>query len=254
MPGLDDVGIDGALHQESRPCPSLCDSSSNVRMNSSPMILRFCFRVGHARQLRQEPLLRPHVHERHVEVPAEGVFHLFGLVLAHQAVVDEDAGQLVAHRLVDQERGHRRIHSPGQAADHVLLAHLLPDARHGLFDDGGRRPGGRDVADLVEEVLEDVLAVVGVSHLGMELHPVEPCAAGPPWRRPACWGWSAVMVKPGGTCTHGVAVAHPAGQLRGKPGEKSARARLWRASCPRTPLGPTRATRPPFNLAMSCSP
>ena len=42
---------------------------------------------------------------RDVEVVAERLHDLLGLVLAQQAVVDEDAGQLVAHRLA---RGARR--------------------------------------------------------------------------------------------------------------------------------------------------
>jgi hypothetical protein len=52
------------------------------------------------------------------------------LVFAHQAVVDQDAGELVAHRLVDQQRGDRGIHAARQRADHLALADLPAD----LFD------------------------------------------------------------------------------------------------------------------------
>ena len=45
--------------------------------------------------------------ERHVDVAAEGLGDLGGLVLAQEAVVDEDAGELVADRLVDEKRGDR---------------------------------------------------------------------------------------------------------------------------------------------------
>jgi hypothetical protein len=46
------------------------------------------------------------------------------LVLAHQAVVDEDAGQLVADRLMDQHGRNGGIDAAGQAADDALVADL----------------------------------------------------------------------------------------------------------------------------------
>ena len=73
-------------------------------MNSSPTILRFVSGSLTPASCVEEPLLRAHVHERHVEVAAEGLDDLLRLVLAHQAVVDEDARQLVADRLVDEQR------------------------------------------------------------------------------------------------------------------------------------------------------
>ena len=51
------------------------------------------------------------MHQRDVVVPAEQVDDGFGLVQPQHAVVDEHAGELVADRLVDQHRGHGRIHT-----------------------------------------------------------------------------------------------------------------------------------------------
>ena len=42
-------------------------------------------------------------------------------------MVDEDAGELLADRFVDQHRGDRRIDAAGQPADHAALADLLAD-------------------------------------------------------------------------------------------------------------------------------
>ena len=60
--------------------------------------------VGDARQPLEEQLLGIHVHQRNVVVLAEQRHHLVGLTVAHHAGIDEDAGQLVANRLVDQDR------------------------------------------------------------------------------------------------------------------------------------------------------
>ena len=40
---------------------------------------------------------------------AEQRHHLLGLAEPQQAVIDEHAGELIADRLVQQHRGHRRI-------------------------------------------------------------------------------------------------------------------------------------------------
>jgi hypothetical protein len=47
------------------------------------------------------------VHHLDAEIAGKGLHHLLGFVQAQQAVIDEDAGQLVADRAVDQRRGDR---------------------------------------------------------------------------------------------------------------------------------------------------
>ena len=122
------------------------------------------------------------------EVPLD----LLGLALAQQAVVDEDAGQLVADRALDQGGGDRRVDAAGQPADRPLVADLAADRL---------RPAPRRccpwsslaaAGDVVQEALEHQLAVLGVQHLRVPLHAGEaagrrssnaataaPCAARP---------------------------------------------------------------------------
>ena len=84
-------------------------------MNSSPTIRRFSSGLGHALEPREEALRRVDVDERDVEVALEGLDHLRGLVLAQQAVVDEHAGQLVADRLVHEQRRDRGVDAARRA-------------------------------------------------------------------------------------------------------------------------------------------
>ena len=60
-------------------------------MNCSPMIFRFCSGSVDAGQRGQEPVGGVDVAQRHVEVVVERLDDLLRLVLAQQAVVDEDA-------------------------------------------------------------------------------------------------------------------------------------------------------------------
>ena len=75
-----------------------------------------------------------------MEVAAERLHDLRGLVLAQQAVVDEDARELVADRLVHEQRGDRRVDAAGERAEHALAADLRADPLDLLLDHGGRRP------------------------------------------------------------------------------------------------------------------
>ena len=105
--------------------------------------------------------------------PRERLDHLLGLVLAQQPVVDEDARELVADRLVHEQRGDGGVDPAREPADHPLAADLRADALDLLLDDGGRRPRGRRAGDVVEEPLQDLLAVRRVHDLGVELDAVE---------------------------------------------------------------------------------
>ena len=84
------------------------------------MILRFSLRLLDAVEQLEEPLLRLDVDERDVEVLAEGLDHLLRLVLAQQAVVDEDARELLADRLVHEQRRHGRVDAARQRAQDAL--------------------------------------------------------------------------------------------------------------------------------------
>ncbi len=111
--------------------------------------------------------------ERDVEVALERLDHLRRLVAAQQAVVDEDADELVADRLVHEQRGDRGVDAARERAEDARAADLGPDALDLLLDHGRGRPGRRSVGDRVEEVLQEVGAVRRVDDLGVELHAVE---------------------------------------------------------------------------------
>ena len=127
---------DSITSEYSVPCtryfasPIFAASSSKTRMNSAPIALRLASGSETPREPREEALLGVDRDERHLEVVAERGDHLVALVLAHQAVVDEHAGQLVADRAVDEQRGDRRVDPAGEPADHACR----------------RRPGARIAA------------------------------------------------------------------------------------------------------------
>ena len=95
------------------------------------------------------------------------------LVQAQQAMVDEDAGELVADGAVDQRRGDAGIDTAGQAEDDLLVADLLadrppPPRRRGRASPS--RAGRRQMSQ--HEALEQRPALHRVRDLGMELHAV----------------------------------------------------------------------------------
>ena len=99
---------------------------------------------------------------------AEQPHHLLALAGAHQAVVDEDAGQLIADRLVDQHRRDRRIDAAGEAADHPALADLGADRLARLGAERRHRPVALQPRDLVDEIADQPRAVGRVHDFGVE--------------------------------------------------------------------------------------
>ena len=89
--------------------PSFSASSSNTSTNSRPMVLRLSSGSVTPRSPARKRAPASTAIERNVVVAAEEIDHLARLVLAQQTVIDEDAGELIADRLVDEERRDGRI-------------------------------------------------------------------------------------------------------------------------------------------------
>ena len=108
-----------------------------------------------------------------VEVAAEQLHDLLGLARPQQAGVDEHAGELIGDRLVQQQRGDRRIDPAREAADHAAVADLVADALNGRLPERGHGPVAAAAGDMADEVAKERLAVRGVHDLRMELHAVK---------------------------------------------------------------------------------
>jgi hypothetical protein len=165
-------------------------------------------------------------------------------------VVDEHAGELVADRLVHERGGDRGVDAAGEPADHPLVADLLADRStcSSMMLPSSSRPAAGDV---VEEVLEHLLAVLGVQHLGVELHAVEPRSTS----SNAATGVRSVEPRREALGRRGdrVAVAHPDVDCSGAAGEQ--RAGLGDVERGAAVLAsPVCATSPPSCLAISWKP
>ena len=117
-------------------------------MNSRPIVLRLVSGSVTPASAAEEQGRGIAMHEPDVEAVAERAHHLLRLARAQQAVIDEDAGELLADRLVHQHRGDRRIDAARQAADHPPAAHLLADARDLRLAEAGHRPVAAAAGDV----------------------------------------------------------------------------------------------------------
>ena len=107
------------------------------------------------------------------EMPAKRRLDLVAFVQSEQTMIDEDAGEPVAHRPVDQCRSHRRVHASGEAADDPCGARQRADAGRLRLDEVPRRPVGHRAANVEQEGADDLAAPRGVRHFGMELHRID---------------------------------------------------------------------------------
>ena len=186
------------------------------------MVLRFCFGVFDAVEGGEEAVAFVGVDQRDVVVVAEEGDDLLGLALAHQAGVDEDAGELLADRLVDQDGGDRAVDAAGEAADDLGVADPGADRRDRLVLVGGHGPVAGEAGE-VGEVLQDPGAVHGVVDLGVEHHGVEVAARIGGDREGGAWR-GADHREAGGELGDAVAVAHP--DLLAAGGEEAGEERI----------------------------
>ena len=74
-------------------------------MNNLPMVLRLISGSSTPSSALQKVLGGIDVHQRNVVVAAKQRHHLFAFAEPQQPVVDEHASELIANRLVDENRG-----------------------------------------------------------------------------------------------------------------------------------------------------
>src|SRR5262249_53559385 len=124
-------------------------------------------------ELLEEERARVVVDKGDVVMAAEQAHHLRALVLPQKAGIDEDAGELVADRLVDQHRRDRAVDAAREAADNAALAHLRADALHRLLAEGRHGPVAAATRNAMREVLEERAALRRVHDLRVEHHAIE---------------------------------------------------------------------------------
>ena len=117
------------------------------------------------------------------------------------------------------------------------------------------RPGRTATRDLVEEVLQDRLPVLGVHDLWVELHTGQ--LAGQAFSKAATGAPSLIAVteKPVGGADHRITVRHPDRQLpRQARGRARNRGRRLCSVVPPNSEVPVRATSPPSTCAIAWKP
>ena len=174
---LDDIGVNGTLCEEIDLADLLClflkDADELLTDD-----LALALRLGDTGQLCKVAVTGVHTDE--VDVKAVGVAgaedraDLFLLVLAQQAVVHKDAGQLLADGLGQHGCQHGGIDAAGQGAEHLAAADALPQGLDVVLHEGVHLPVAGAAANIVHEVVQHLLALSGVEHLGVELDGVQP--------------------------------------------------------------------------------
>ena len=169
--GLNHVRVDGALREEGHvgvAAGFLFKGAGELKADDLALLLG----LGHAGDRGKEALGR--VDGDEVQIHAgEYVGDLFGLVFAHEAVVDIDAQKLLSDGAGKERRADRRIHAAGQAEKHLLIADLLAHGAQLRFEVIFHIIVARRAAHVIEEAAENLLTVVGVFDLRVELHAVD---------------------------------------------------------------------------------
>ena len=225
------------------------------------MILPLLLGVDDPGQPGEEPLPGVDHDEAHPEVLLEGRPEQLGLLLAHEPVVDVDAGQPVADGAMDERGRDRRVDAAAQGADdEAVRADLAgvgidpgPDLGDGRLDEVRRRPGRPRAGDPDDEVAQDVAAARRVDDLGVELDAVEAARPGRPGRRTASKSVWAVERKPSGSRVIESPWLIQTGWSRSSPANRPSSTVNVTVAGPYSRLAAGR-TSPPSSRAMSWAP
>ena len=166
--GFDDVGIKRALREKFCLARALGRRLENFDERLADDFA-FAFGIGDAFEPRKKNRRGVLVLQLDLEIARENVLHDFSLARPQHAVVDENAGELIADGLVQQRRRHAGIHAAAQAEDDVFLADLRADFLDGLLDVIAHRPAFAAAADAVDEIGDDFPAARRVDDFGMKL-------------------------------------------------------------------------------------
>ena len=178
--GLHDVGVERALDEELDRVPlgglladdvpgRLLERPDELPPDDLPLLLG----VGHPGERGEELVLGVHDDEVDARRLDEVLLDLRGLVLPEQAVVDEDARQLVPDRPLDERGRDGGVDATGEGAQDPTVADRLADEGHLVLDDVPRGPVRLDARAAQEEVLDDPLAEGAVEDLRVPLDAVE---------------------------------------------------------------------------------
>ena len=114
-------------------------------------------------------------HDRQVQ-SLEPFTDLARFVQSQQAVVDENARQLVGNGAMENQRRDRRVDAAAQRADDAPAAHLAPNPCGCLVHEGRHRPVAGAAADAEGEIPQDLEAPFRVDHLRVEQNRVQAAA------------------------------------------------------------------------------
>ena len=197
---LNHVRVQSALGQHLGVAHGIPEHVDEQVADDAALLLR----GGFAGQSSQETLAGVHSLNLHTHAGEVGL-HFLGFVLAQQAVVHEDAAHVHAG-LVQQHSQHGAVHTAGNTADHLLVAHLGAD----VLDEFALEITDVELGQVLgvgKEIPEDGAALVGVRHLRVELdaeHLLTPLQGNR--HAVAVAGNHAAVV---GQVVHRVGVAHP---------------------------------------------
>src|SRR5438067_2065908 len=104
-----------------------------------------------------------------MKVFAKNALHDFFLARAQQTIVHENAGKLVPDRPVQKRRGNGGIDPAAQTEHDFLIADLFPYASASLFDERTHCPIHRAVADVINEILQNLFPARSMSDFGVKL-------------------------------------------------------------------------------------
>ena len=223
---LDDIRIEGALGEEIEGA-ALGGEGAGFAFESADEAFAdhatLLFRIGYSGEMGKEVVGGIDGHKADAEMFAETGDDVARFILAKEAIVDEDASQLVTDGSMEKGSGYGTVHPTGDTGKDAGGSDLFTDGVDSLINEGSGCPCGGTSGDVEAEVAQEVEALRGMGNLGMELQGHDGCVPG---SRNGCHGRDRAGGSEGngmetiGQRGHLVSMAHPDIGLVGKGPEQ----------------------------------
>ena len=150
--GLDDVGVYRTLNEivNGADLPALVLEHTD-KLLTDDLALRFG--IGDALESAEEAILCVHTDEVYIAVLKRRL-DLVALVFAHETVVHENAGELIADSLAQKRRCNGGVYAAGERKQHLAVADLAAYALDGGAHIIAHRPVALRSADAVQEIAQ----------------------------------------------------------------------------------------------------
>ena len=129
--------------------------------------------VNNALEHRKEVVAAIYTDKIHIKEGSEGLLDKISLVLSHKTLIDKNAGELLADGTAEKCSGNGAVNAARKTENDFFVANFFTELFNGCINEAVHLPVTCAAANIENKVSEHLIAVLGMSNLGVELNSID---------------------------------------------------------------------------------